>query len=304
MVSEVLPLSKLDEAFIKHFSYIVDEEHRPVSFFDFVPSFTVDKTEYNISYGTVRNKFSRFKKEKKIEICYRTNQTFFTLPGIRFGTSHRMTIDHTVASRHPIFKIIQNLSFGERAVHDIRLKFTSVGMWDILSKQTGVKVEPFNNDIRVGTVNRQNLFLQVTAHKTDTISIAVACSFFPIIVNVEGIIRLSNALTAVEERLRSIITTSIEKMNEPIIIRIPDHKDWTVTMWHFGRDSISEFSGPKFHCSWEIGQNALIRLYSKTMADGKDHIRLERQEYPQVTIQDCLINKLKAERSIKQVAST
>ena len=28
---------------------------------------------------------------------------------------------------------------------------------------------------------------------------------------------------------------------------------WTVTMWHFGRDSLTEYSGERFHITWEEG---------------------------------------------------
>ena len=77
---------------------------------------------------------------------------------------------------------------------------------------------------------------------------------------------------------------------------IPDHKEWLVTMWHFGADASIEYSGEKFSASWEIGQNELIRVYSKEFhgqgmnvgseqaARNKTRIRVEIQEYPQSTL--------------------
>ena len=51
-------------------------------------------------------------------------------------------------------------------------------------------------------------------------------------------------------------------------------------MWHFGSDASVEYSGERFEVSFGIGQEALIRAYSKQMKDHKTRIRLERQEYP------------------------
>jgi hypothetical protein len=69
---------------------------------------------------------------------------------------------------------------------------------------------------------------------------------------------------------------------------IPEHKDWIVTMWHFGMDALVEYAGERFSATWEIGHNALVRAYSKEMANvpgstisrSKNVIRVESQEYP------------------------
>jgi hypothetical protein len=79
---------------------------------------------------------------------------------------------------------------------------------------------------------------------------------------------------------------------------IPEHKDWLVTMWHFGVDASVEYTGEKFSATWEVGEHALIRAYSKEMI-GERHItkkrslvRLECQEYPRTSLQDALQEKL------------
>ena len=50
-------------------------------------------------------------------------------------------------------------------------------------------------------------------------------------------------------------------------------------MWHFGSDSPSEYTNEKFEITWEDGQNALMRIYTKDL-NGRTKIRRERQEYP------------------------
>jgi hypothetical protein len=62
-------------------------------------------------------------------------------------------------------------------------------------------------------------------------------------------------------------------------------------MWHFGLDSSSEYAGKKFEMTWEDGENAMIRLYSKSM-NSKTIIRKERQEYPNVTFEQAMEEKL------------
>jgi hypothetical protein len=73
-----------------------------------------------------------------------------------------------------------------------------------------------------------------------------------------------------------------------------------VTMWHFGMDALVEYTGERFSATWEIGQNALVRAYSKEMVNVQGRmssrrenvIRIESQEYPRKTLQDAIQEKL------------
>lgn len=68
--------------------------------------------------------------------------------------------------------------------------------------------------------------------------------------------------------------------------------EWIVTMWHFGADASVEYTGERFSATWEIAQNAIIRVYSKTMKHLKTRIRLERQEYPKTALALALQQKI------------
>lgn len=93
--------------------------------------------------------------------------------------------------------------------------------------------------------------------------------------DLKGLVRLSNVLTRVEERLlRYIECAPLSLSSSPI----PDHESWIATMWHFGSDSVNEYTGEKFEVAWEDGQNALFRMYTKDLNEGT-RIRRERQEY-------------------------
>ena len=82
----------LSDIVMQRIKEIVLNEHKPVSLLDFLPSFEIEGKEYNMKYGTLRNIFSSLRRTRQIQIAFKTNQTFYTLPGITFG---RMTRYHT-----------------------------------------------------------------------------------------------------------------------------------------------------------------------------------------------------------------
>jgi hypothetical protein len=80
---------------------------------------------------------------------------------------------------------------------------------------------------------------KTVVQRSDTVSVIVSCSMKPVVVDHEGLIRLSNILTSVEERLSALVTGCAHTNPHLREIRIPNHNSWIVTMWHFGTDSLS-----------------------------------------------------------------
>lgn len=148
--------------------------------------------------------------------------------------------------------------------------------------------------------------LGLVIHKSDTVSVTVACSLAPSAVNINGLIELSNALTVVHERLTVLVRDIVHPGSDQSKsidhgfkdgtgsqqLKIPDPRYWVVTMWCFGVDSLVEYTGEKFAVTWEIGQNALVRAYTKKMRDSKTRIRVERQEYPNRILPEIMEEKL------------
>jgi hypothetical protein len=253
-----------------------------------------------MKYGTLRNIFSSLRRTRQIQIAFKTNQTFYTLPGITFG---RMTPYHTgvlssssAANNDSLYRLIQDLPIGKNALHDIHLRFNVEGIWSLLSASGSFKINSFSKDIRLPVWEIRGLSIKTTVHSTDTVSVVVGGSYYPIAVDFNGLMRLSNALTSVEERLSNLIQessispTPTGKQDDGRLV--PDHMGWIVTMWHFGVDGLTEYTGEKFSCTWEVGQNALIRAYAKDFRDGKTHIRLERQEYPRRSLAYAIEEKI------------
>ncbi|MGH9977734.1 MAG: hypothetical protein ACRD8Z_18150 [Nitrososphaeraceae archaeon] len=331
-------MSDLIEAMIKHIHHIVYEEHRSFSYIDFI-KFEVDGKEYKIAHGTFRNNVSSLMKEGLVEVSYKSNITFYTLRGIKFDKASRfaMTGDHTgVAhspisvstpppsvtslSSNPLYRILKELPLDKSTVHDIRLRFNSPQIYKIVfsgisRKSLGYEgtINSRSKDILLPAWKIRDLLVKATIHRTDTVSIMIGCSLNPISFDFKGIIRLTNVLSIVEERISrlvegfrkahgfGVIAANIDLDNSFPSRRIyhniiPSFSEWTVTMWHFGADASIEYSGERFSVTWETAENVLIRAYSKVMNDNKIRIRLERQEYPKATLADIIEEKLSSDR--------
>jgi hypothetical protein len=321
-------MSKLDAAMEKHMNYIVFTEHKPFSYRDF-QTFEVDGKMHNMSNGTFRNKISQLIKAGKVEREYISGLAFYTIKSVNFGrrkhnsarmmmmtqpmTPNHMEVSSVTAvtessnaitnlSPNPpsISDIIQELPPNNNSVHDIHLKFQVPDIWTIISSSSSnYKPEAKSKDIALPVLNVNNLKIRITIHKTDTVTVIVACSNAPIVTDTAGIIRLSNALTRVEERLSRIVDEcgkSVAGGYESL--PIPEHSTWIVTMWHFGHDGSNEYTGEKFCSTWRDGQNALIRNYTKHMNSSKSPpttiIRKERIECPNKTLQDAIGEKLQS----------
>jgi hypothetical protein len=299
-------MSYLDRAIEKHMTHIVLTEKRPFSHRDFM-LFEVDGKEYRMTHGTFRNKILTLRKKGKVELAYNAGTAFYTIKGIVFGK--KMTPDHAGVyhSKMDSFsRLICDLPTETPAVHDIRLKFQVQGIWSKLpSIHPEIPVNQRSKDICIPTWKIGALLVRTTVHKSDTVSVIVACSLAPVTVNFDGLTELSNALVRVQERLNVILNEvnycssdqsrpndCDHKNSDGTKLKIPDHEHWVVSMWHFGADGLVEYTGDKFTLTWEIGQNALMRAYAKKMKDKRTRIRLERQEYPNKSLQQIVGEKL------------
>src|SRR5215467_9254182 len=119
------------------------------------------------------------------------------------------------------------------------------------------------------------LEVAVTIHHTNTVSVAVSCSFKPIAVDIPDILPLCEALTRTEINLASTIENYC-KHNGLHVITIPRYTKWIVTMWHFGVDTIQEYTRKEFEVTFGDGISDLYRVYTKRMKDGRTKVRSER----------------------------
>lgn len=264
-------------------AYIVFSEHRNFSYFDFL-HFDVDGKEHGIKHGTFRNKILNLKRDDKIELDYKSNVAFYTLKGHKFGKV--ITPYHTVVKSDPIYKMFRNLPLDKQCIHDIRLKFKIPGIWRKLSNHESFNKTKRNHDIVIPAWTRDNTIIKSFIHKNDTVSLILGCTLLPIPLDHNGTIRFLTLLVRVEERLQNILDNA-SMTNSELTRSVPEFKKWIITMWHFGRDSINEYTGEKFSTTIENAQHILTRIYSKEF-NGRIKIRFERQEYPHKSVEEII----------------
>jgi hypothetical protein len=130
-----------------------------------------------------------------------------------------------------------------------------------------------------------------------------ACSTNPIPIDILGLV---SGLTRVEEGVKRVLdayhATSAgfngnDTNNKKLHLHtskysIPSHMTWIVTMWHFGQDSLTGYTGERFEISWKEGLK-VFRIYSKEYRNKKTmKIRKETQEYPNKSLEDAFRKKI------------
>jgi hypothetical protein len=169
---------------------------------------------------------------------------------------------------------IDSLPSNEHALHDIRFRFRVDNIWTIImANHPELKPNDVSKDIFLDPSATHDLIIKTTIHHTDTVSVMVACSLNPVAVDLKGLLRLSNALTRVEERLLRYVECEPLSLSLSASSPIQDHNSWTVTMWYFGKDSYKEYTGEKFEVAWDEGENALMRIYTKDLKTQGTRIR-------------------------------
>lgn len=288
-------MSKLDDAMLAKMHYIIENEGPIFSYHDFI-SFKVNGKQYGMTHGTFRNKISKLKRDGIVKVtcydlfaCY--TLTGVRLPLIRSMTANRAGIKYHHSSKNSLYQMIKTLPLKKQSIHDIRLRFEVPNIWNCCSTIRQAEINSKSKDIKIGDWSEDGVIMKVFVHKTNVVSVMIGCSLNPFPLDSDGIIHLSNSLIRIEERLRTIIASSYiyNKSNEKLTI--PSYRNWMVTMWHFGRDSQTDYTGQRFSVTFEQAQGILIRAYVKDFKN-KKRIRLEEQEYPQKPLEDIIKERL------------
>ena len=292
-------MSELSQATDRHMAHIVFNEDRPFCFVDF-RRFEVDGKEYRMSHGTFRNEVSKRIRSGKVEREYNCGTAYYTLAGHRFGKP-LMTPYHaggilssgeaTVGRQTPLYKWLKNLPVEEQSLHNVRLRFEAENIWHICSGiypqyineiSKDIELEPwkFNNDIDI----------TITIHHTDTVTVAIACSYKPLATDVNGLVDCIEILVRTEERIAGILSKECKENCENV--SVPSFRKWIGVMWHFGVDGIDIYDKEAFRVSIEEGLSDIYTIYTKRMKDGRLKPRIERQEYSKNPFVNIFLQKL------------
>ena len=275
-------MTELDDAMKERMAYLVLVEHKPFSYKDFL-YFEVNQKPYRIPHGTFRNKISKMIQNDEVEVHTKSNPNFYTLKGYRFDNGKSMTSNHTEVINtqklihHPLYLMLEDIVFGERAVHNLHLTFKAEGIYNILLNNPQLKKEinKHNKGIKFNYCKVDKFSIIISVYPTNTCQIVIGCSENPILLNFEGVNKLATTLCRIEERLSYLCIKSS--------IKVPNYKYWIITLWHIGKDSISEYSGEMFHCEWGLAEQMILRIYSKKI-EKKKKVRFEIQQNPSISI--------------------
>jgi hypothetical protein len=225
-------MSELLKAMEYRMKQIVFEYNRPFSVSDFI-SFEVDGKEYSMTAGTFRNNLVDLRKNGIVVLAFRADKAYYTLKGKEFAkpmmtstnrevvstvssVSSPSSIDFTAAIQGredgitPIYKWIEPLTPKKQSLHDIRLKFEAKGVWDRFSQLYPELINSTSKDIALEKWKffTDDIEVTVTIHHTDIVSIALACSYKPIAIDVPDLFHLIEVLTRSEARLSAIAAES------------------------------------------------------------------------------------------------
>jgi hypothetical protein len=197
--------AKLDYAMKVHMQRIVKGEKRPFCYRDFL-EFEVNGKKCSMTHGTYRNKISQYVRSGYAQLEFISGPAFYSLKGVHFAKHKRvMTDNHTVVSSLSSVSsvsFIDTLPADKHALHDIRFRFKVDNVWTVITtNHPELRPNDVSKDINLDPLETHGLTVRTTVHHTDTVSVIVGCSLHPVAVDVKGLIRLSNALTRVEERL-------------------------------------------------------------------------------------------------------
>ena len=320
-------MSEVDNAMLQRMFHIVCDEHKSFCYLDFLDL---------MKPTTYRNKICKLKKDGIVELDYISGVAFHTLKGYRSGkpvtpnhigvsssNSDSLPLSITVGHNDPVYQMIKNLPMDRQAIHDIRAKFQVPNIYDAFSNvalalpttttttpntttprafQFQFPKDDVNCDIRLPYWNVNNAIVQVRIHKTDTVSVIVACSRNPFSFDYNGIIRFFTTLAdthgllvglTFSNQIQSGLTVSTTAAASLVI---PRYQSWLVTQWHFGRDSLTTYKGEKYEITVEGAQHIFTRLYTKDYGKFKK-IRLERVESPRKPVPDAIQDKLDSDYS-------
>ena len=182
------------DVFLERMAVFAFVEKRPFCFRDFL-LFEHEGKEYRFGHGTIRNIFAKLRKDGKIEFVYQTTHAYHTLAGSNVGKSITPNHgeDHLSHKQSRFLRFLDNLPMDKPSIHDIRLRFVAKGLWSMLSSTPAPpaasrlikSIDLKNNkDITLHDIDLKDHTIKTTVHRTDTVSVMVACSASPIPIDI------------------------------------------------------------------------------------------------------------------------
>lgn len=245
-------------------------------------AFTYLDLKGRFEYGTLRNVVSKLRKRGNILKLPEENSARFILVSWKDRPEYKRWFQNDkipMGGRVKVFRrgsvlvvdfvgFVESLDWGELAyVHGVRVEFDAVRV-DGVSSGAGWLWSARSHSWR-RKFDDLEFPLTVQVYDTGRVQVVVKCSLKPIPFDFGGLTRLAAVLGELKGRLGWS--------------NVPNVVDWTVTSWHYGKDSLNEVSGASLNVTFETWSRTLARIYTKSELK---KIRVEEVQSPRRTVQD------------------
>ncbi len=171
--------------------------------------------------------------------------------------------------------IINEASGQIPSLHDIKITFPSTQLYKNAIKLGKIK-NKHNGGIFEKNIQITNEITASIAIYPKTVMIELASTYYPIIYDFQGALKLLEILTNIKNSL--IMTYQAKDIQDPL--------EWIATHYHLNQDGQTEFSDKEFHRTISDITGGFIRFYAKKFPDGTCRMRVERVFTPNVSVKD------------------
>src|SRR5688572_25475790 len=117
-----VPTSPSQDAMLEHMAYLIFCEKQEACWRDFI-NFEIDGRKYCLAVGTIRNNLSKLRRQGKIEVAYKSIDSYYTFSGYQCKHPHEMTVNPARVHKRDLAELIERMVFGTPSAHDIHLRF-------------------------------------------------------------------------------------------------------------------------------------------------------------------------------------
>jgi len=185
-------------------------------------------------------------------------------------------------------KILRDVSIQYPKIHNIKIKFSSTELHYFLKKSR--QPEEYNQRIDMGFYKLNHHVGANVGVYPNMVEIDLSCTNEPIVYDTKGALELISILQKLRDSL--IYQTTLRADD------VPDCLEWTITQYHFNKDSQRTYSGEKYKVTVSEMSAGLIRFYSKKFDDGVIRVRLEQSRSPNIRLAEEVVKMIKTDNFV------
>lgn len=215
--------------------------------------------------GSARNIILRLKSLRLIKLWCRDRLAFYIIESTESSAVRKpMTLSRIGGNglkkiEISLVDLLESLPWEELCrIHGVHLTFIAENLYKIFLNE-GYVPRQGSKDIDLGKfIWSKYRAVTVILHHNSKVSFILKCTNCPIESSPDSFICLASFL---EKSWQEILSKG--KLYNPTVngAALPKVEDWLIVQWHYGKDSVQEFSGEKFNITFKIWCGLLARIY-------------------------------------------